>query len=146
MQEAPRNAPPGTIPVDPEEGFGPHLTDAFLEAYGEDSVFVTATVDLLTWRFVRVLVKAGKLPEEFEPPQFGPPEMRRALAGLITKLSERGQDRPAVSLMRSAIGHEHPLAFQNVARAVLGEGVVASWLACLEREDYARAEALLEPH
>ena len=146
MQEAPHNVPPGTISVDPDEGFGPHLTDAFLEAYGEDSVFVTATVDQLTWQFVRVLVKAGKLPEEFEPPQFGPPEMRGALAGLIAKLSERGQDRPAISLMRSAVGHEHSLAFQRAASAALGESVVAAWLSCLEMEDYAGAAALLEPH
>lgn len=135
--------PAGTIQIDPEQGFGPHVSDAFLDLYGEDSVFVTATVDCLTWRFVGVLVRAEKLPADFEPVQYGSPEMRQALDAFLKALSVRGLENPSTSLMRSALGHEQPQAFQTAAGALLGQDLVDRWLQLLEQQDYAGATALL---
>ena len=144
MQESrPIGVPAGTIQIDPEKGFGPHVSDAFLDLYGEDSVFVTATVDCLTWRFVRVLVRAEKLPADFEPIQYGSAEMRQALDGFLKALSVRGLENPPTSLMRSAVGQEQPQAFLAAAGGFLGHGLVGRWLQLLEQQDYAGATALL---
>ncbi len=147
MQEnRPSDAPPGTIQIDPEQGFGPHMAEAFLERYGEDSVFVTATVDCLTWRFIGVLTKAGKLPTDHEPIQYGSPEMRGAIEALLKALSTCGMDKPVVALMRSATGHEQPQAFELAAAGLLGNHLIDNWLHLLEKEDYAGAAALLVVH
>jgi hypothetical protein len=142
----PSGTPPGTIQIDPDQGFGPHMTEAFLDLYGEDSVFVTATVDCLTWRFVDVLVRAEKLPSDFEPVQYGSPEMRQALEALLKTLGARGLDNPSTVLMRSAVGHELPQAFQVMAGTLLGNDLIARWLRLLEQEDYAGATAQLASH
>ena len=143
QEERPAGVPAGTIQIDPEQGFGPHVSDAFLDLYGEDSVFVTASVDFLTWRFVGVLVRAEKLPADFEPVQYGTPEMRQALDVFLKALSARGLENPPTLLMRSALGHEQPQAFQSAASALLGYDLVGRWLQLLEQQDYAGATALL---
>ena len=143
QSERPTGVPAGTIQIDPEQGFGPHLSDAFLELYGEDSVFVTATVDLLTWQFVAVLIKAEKLPADFVAVQYGTPEMRHALDAFLKTLAGRGLEKPSTSLMRSAVGHEQPQAFQVAAGTLLGYDLVARWLQRLEQQDYAGVTALL---
>ena len=122
------------------------MTDAFLNLYGEDSVFVTATVDSLTWRFIGVLVRAEKLPSDFEPIQYGSPEMRQALDALLKSLGTRGLDNPSAALMRSAVGREQPQAFLVTASSLLGDHLVANWLRLMEQEDYAGATALLVVH
>jgi len=142
-EDSPPDAPPSTIQIDPNEGFGPDLSEAFLDLYGEDSIFVTATVDFLTWRYVDVLVKARKLPEDFEPPQYGSPEMRQTLAHLLKVLAARGLEKPPIELMQSAVGHKQPRMFQARASATLGSDLVARWLHLLEQQDYAGATALL---
>lgn len=146
QQDAPAGTPEGTIPVDPDEGFGPHIVDSFLERYGEESVFVTATVDCLTYRFIQVLARAGKLPEEHHTPQYGAPAMREALEQLLSVLGSRGMDKPAIVLMRAAIGHEGPSSFLEAASMVLGTALVEDWLFKLEREDYVGAGSLLVVH
>jgi hypothetical protein len=146
QEDRPRGTPPGTIQIDPDQGFGPHMTEAFLNLYGEDSVFVTATVDSLTWRFVGVLVRAEKLPSDFEAVQYGSPAMRQALEVLLKALGARGLDNPSTTLMRSAVGHEQPQAFQATASLLLGDSIVANWLGLMEQEDYAGATALLAVH
>jgi len=139
-------APPGTLQVNPAEGFGPHIAGPFLGQYGEGSVFVTATVDRLTHRFVAALKKSGKLPNDYVPVQYGPPEMRETLENLLNALTALGVDKPSVLLMRSAVGHEEPQRFIMVASSVLGNGLVTSWLHRLELEDYAGANSALVPH
>jgi len=146
QDEKPSGTPDGTIQIDPDEGFGPHVTEAFLDLYGEHSVFACATVDLLTWRFVRVLVRAEKLPTQFEPPQYGPPEMRQSLDKLLRALTAQGHDNPPAALMRSATGHEPPEAFQLAAATLIGHDLVTSWLHLLEQQDYAGTSALLAGH
>jgi hypothetical protein len=143
QSERPAGVPAGTIQIDPEQGFGPHISDAFLDLYGEDSVFVTATVDLLTWQFVGVLIKAEKLPADFVAVQYGTPEMRHALSALLKSLAGRGFEKPSTSLMRSAVGHDQPQAFQAAAGTLLGHDVVSRWLQRLEQQDYAGVTALL---
>jgi hypothetical protein len=122
------------------------MAAAFLDLYGEDSAFITATVDSLTWRFVGVLVRADKLPPDFEPIQYGPPEMRQALDRFLKALAARGLDNPPMVLMRSAVGREPPETFQVMAGSLLGATVVAHWLHLIEQEDYAGATALLAAH
>jgi len=122
------------------------MAEEFLDLYGEDSVFVTATVDCLTWRYLKVLIKAEKIPEDFEPTQYGSPEMRQALEVFLKALAARGLEKPSVTLMQSAVGHEQPRAFQATAGALLGRDLVARWLHLLEQEDYAGATALLAVH
>ncbi len=122
------------------------MAEAFLNLYGEDSVFVTATVDSLTWRFVGVLVRAEKLPPDFEPIQYGTPEMRQALDAFLKALGARGLDNPPTTLMRSALGYEQPQAFQVTASSLLGDSLVANWLRLMEQEDYAGATVLLAVH
>ena len=143
QEERPAGVPAVTIQIDPEQGFGPHISDAFLNLYGEDSVFVTATVDLLTWRFVGVLVRAEKLPAAFEAVQYGTFEMRQTLEAFLKALDARGLENPSTSLMRSAVGHEQPQAFEAAASALLGYDLVGRWLPLLEQQDYAGATALL---
>ena len=143
QSERPAGLPAGTIQIDPEEGFWPHLSDAFLDLYGEDSVFVTATVDLLTWQFVGVLIRAENLPANFAAIQYGAPEMRHALDAFLKTLAGRGLEKPSTSLMRSAVGHERPQAFQAAAGTLLGHDPVTRWLQRLEQQDYAGVTALL---
>ncbi len=145
-EDPPRGVPPGTIQIDPSEGFGPHMSEDFLDLYGEGSVFVTATVDCLTWRYIKVLIKAEKLSEDFEPTQYGSPEMRQTLEAFLKALAICGLEKPSVTLMRSALGREQPRAFQDTAGALLGSDLVARWLHLLEQEDYAAAMALLSVH
>ncbi|MCK9490154.1 MAG: hypothetical protein M0Q42_12335 [Xanthomonadales bacterium] len=135
--------PAGTLQIDPQQGFGPHLSDAFLDLYGEDSVFVNAAVDLLTWQFVAVLIKAEKLPADFVPIQYGTPEMRHTLDALLKTLAGRGLEKPSTALMRSAVGQEQPQAFQTAASTLLGYDLVSRWLQRLEQHNYAGADALL---
>jgi len=146
QEDRPSGTPLGTIQIDPDQGFGPHMTEAFLNLYGADSVFVTATVDSLTWRFAGVLVRAQKLPPDFEPVQYGTPEMRQALDAFLKALGTRGLDNPPTALMRSATGHEQPQAFLLVASSLLGDNLVANWLRLMEQENYAGATALLAVH
>lgn len=136
--------PPGVIPIDPVEGFGPHISDEFIYHYGEESVFVTATVDCLTTRFVGVLRRAGRVPEDHVAVQHGPPEMREALEQLLACLTAQGLDKPHTLLMRSAVGHEAPQSFMDEAGSLLGEELLAIWLRQLEGEDYLSAKALLK--
>ncbi len=145
-EDRPTGTPAGTIQIDPDLGFGPHVTEAFLHLYGEDSVFVTATVDSLTWRFAGVLIRANKLPTDYEPVQYGSPEMRQSLDALLRALGARGLDNPPTALMRSALGLEPPQAFQVAASSLLGDSLVANWLHLMELEDYAGATALLGVH
>ena len=146
QEDRPSDAPPDTVSIDPEQGFGPHITEAFLDLYGEDSVFVSATVDCLTCRFVGVLVRAGKLSADFEPIQYGSPEMLQALEGFLKVLAARGLENPSTALMRSALGYEGPQTFLATASSVLGGELVVCWLQLLEQEDYAGAAALLAVH
>lgn len=140
MQDDRPSAPsPGNISVDPEEGFGPHMSEAFLDHYGTDSVFVTATVDCLTWRFIRLLVNGGHLSSDFEALQYGSPEMRQTLEVLLDVLAARGLEKPSVVLMQSAVGRAPPRAFEEAATALLGSALVADWLHLLEQESYAAA-------
>ena len=134
------------IQVNPVEGFGPHLVRAFLDLYGENSVFVAATVDCLNYRFVRVMIRAELLPADFSPPQYGTPEMRQALETLLKALDAHGLENPPASLMQSAVGYAEPQAFQSTAAGLLGDEVVGRWLQRLEQEDYSGATALLEAH
>lgn len=134
------------ISVDPDEGFGPHLSEAFLGCYGEDSVFVTAAVDCLNHRFNRVLLKSGKVPADHKAVQYGEPAMRDALEQLFEALGKQGLDNPPTALLRSATGYEEPRAFLASAGSVLSESVVTNWLYRLEQEDYAGAAALLAVH
>ena len=143
QSERPAGTPAGTLQIDPEQGFGPHLSDAFLDLYGEDSVFVNAAVDLLTWQFIAVLIKAQKLPADFVAIQYGTPEMRHALGVFLNTLAGRGLEKPSAALMRSAVGQEQPQAFQTSASTLLGYDLVSRWLQRLEQQDYAGAAALL---
>lgn len=134
------------ISVDPDDGFGPHISESFLECYGEESVFVTAAVDCLNDRFNRVLVKSGKMPGDHKIVQYGAPAMREAIEQLLQVLANQGLDNPPTALMRSATGYEEPQAFLLTAGALLGKDLVADWLSRLEQEDYAGTAALLAVH
>jgi hypothetical protein len=138
--------PAGTIQIDPVEGFGPHIAECFLNLYGEDSVFVTATVDCLTYRFIRTLIKSGRLSADHVAIQYGTPAMRESLENFLEALASRGLDTPSVLLVRSAVGHEEPQHFLTVASSLLGTELVASWLRRLELEDYAGATTCLAAH
>ncbi len=144
--DQPDDAPPGTIQIDPDEGFGPHLAQSFLDWYGEDSVFAAATADCLTWRFVKVLVRAGKLPAEHQPHVYGSPELCEALEALLDALSTRGLEKASVLLLQSAVGRADAHAFQTAAGYVLGNDLIQRWLVLLEQADPAGATALLTLH
>lgn len=142
----PARALPARIEIDPDEGFGPHMAGLFLEYYGTHSLFVTATVDCLTQRFTRVLIKSGRFPEDHACVQYGDPGMRASLENLLAALSGQGLDNPPVLLMRSATGYEDPQSFLETASTFLGADVVANWLRRLELEDYVGADSLLADH
>ena len=146
QEDRPSGTPAGTIHINPEEGFGPHISEAFLGFYGEDSAFVTATVDSLTHRFLNVLIQAEKLPPDHMQIQYGSTEMREALDRLLQTLTSRGANGPSVILMRSAVGHDAPQAFERMAGDLLGSELLSNWFSLLEKEDYAGAEALLVAH
>ena len=143
QEERPSKAPSEDVSINPDEGFGPHISEDFLELYGKGSVFVTATVDCLTWRFIQVLVRAEKLPQDTSPLQYGEPEMREALEDLLAAMSDRGIEKLSLALMRSAVGRESPQAFQEAANSRLGSSTVSQWLTLLEHENYAGASGLL---
>lgn len=143
---APSDTLPKVISVDPDEGYGPHISESFLERYGEESVFVTAAVDCLNFRFNRVLVRAGKVPGDHKAVQYGTPAMRDAIEQLLHALGKQGFDNPPTALLRSATGYEEPQTFLAKAGTLLGSGLVADWLGRLEQEEYAGAAALLAIH
>ena len=137
---------PATIQIDPDEGFGPHICARFLECYGSDSVFVTATVDCLTQRFTRALINSGNLSEGHPWVQYGDSDMRESLEILIAVLSAQGLANAPVLLMRSATGYEGPRSFLEAAVVLLGADMVAEWHRLLELEDYAGANSVLATH
>lgn len=140
-----KGPPPGSIPFDPDEGFGPQVSQAFLDHYGEDSVFVTAAVDLLTWQVTRVLIRAGNLGSDFEPVAYGTLDMRLALEALLELLGERGMERPSAQLMRSVAGIESPVSFEQAAAQFVGADTIARWLAAIEAEEFESAAGVLGP-
>ncbi len=142
----PSDSLPKLISVNPDEGFGPHITDSFLELYGEESVFVTATVDCLNYRFNSVIVRAGKISEDHKAVQYGEPAMREAIELLLQALGNKGLDNPPTVLLRSATGYEEPQTFLTIAGSLLGADLVSNWLGRLEQEDYVGAAALLAVH
>jgi hypothetical protein len=144
-ESEPKGPPPGSLPFDPEEGFGPQVGKAFLDHYGADSVFVTAAVDLLSWQITHVLIRAGNLGPDFEPVAHGTPRMRLALAELLDLLGERGMERPSAKLMRSVAGIESPISFEEAAGHLAGAGTMDRWMAALEAEDFDRASGALGP-
>jgi hypothetical protein len=79
----PREPAEGLIQIDLEEGFRPHFAQSFLERYDENSVFVAATADLLTARYIAVLVKADRINQEAVPVQLGTSEALDALRDLL---------------------------------------------------------------
>jgi hypothetical protein len=129
--------------VNPYEGFGPLITDDFLDLYGEDSVFVTATIDFLTWQMVTILIKSNKIGPEFEPIQYGPPEMRLTLETLIKILSASKLEKPLLVLLQSAVKNNQSLDFQIAASSLIGEDVFKEWLSLLEQKKYAEANSLV---
>ena len=143
---SPSKTLPRMISVDPDVGFGPHISSAFLECYGEESVFVTAAVDCLNHRFNQVLLKSGKVPADHKVVQYGDVAMREAIEKLLGTLEKQGADNPSVALLRSATGYEEPPFFLIGAASVLGDDLVAKWLERLEQEDYAGAASLLAVH
>lgn len=139
----PTGTPPGTIQIDPEDGFGPHLVDDFMDLYGPDSNFVAGTADCLTRRFIRVLIKAGKLAPDTVPVQFGGDQAREALDDLLRVLERRGAEKPSVALMQSAVGHAAPEAFQSLAQMILGVDSVERWFTLFEQGKFEECNALL---
>ena len=147
MQEVrPRGMPDGTLNIDPDQGFGPHMKEEFLDFYGVDSVFVTSTVDCLTHRFLNVLIKAKKIPSDHARIQYSSNDMREALESLLEALSSRGVEKPAIALMRSAVGQDDARAFERMAGTQLGSDLLNEWFRLLERENYLGAKALLVAH
>jgi len=140
----PIGTPKGTIQIDPDQGFGPHLTDDFMDLYGPESGFVISTADCLTRRFTRVLVKAGKLAQDTVPVQFGGDQARDTLENLLGAMGRRGVEKPSVVLMQSAIGHAPPENFQLIAQSTLGIDSVALWFMLFEQGKFGECNALLK--
>jgi len=138
----PAAPPPGTIKIDPDLGFAPHLVHDFIGLYGPDSNFVVATADCLTRRFIHVLVQTGKLAPDTVPVQLGPDQARGALEHLVLVLERRGAEKPSVALMQSALGHVAPRVFQTLAQATLGVDPVERWFGFFELGKFVECNAL----
>ena len=135
--------PEGSIPFDPEMGFAPLLSSAFVASYGSGSVFVTATADCLTWGVTQLLIHIGRVPDGTEPIQHGAPQARVALEQLLARLEECGLIDATKPLYQSAAGFAEPREFEQIASSCLGASVVESWLHALEGKDYSGASATL---
>jgi len=140
------NPPAGTIRIDLDEGYRPHFTERFVEAYGPNSLFTLAAADCLTERHVHVLVRAEKLTTDAVPLQLGPSEAFQSLVDLIKAMAARGAERSVILLMQSALGHADARQFEQLVDETLGVGVFDRWNGALENRDFGQAQLILGAH
>ena len=114
--------------------------------FRSDSVFVLAAADCLTARHVQILVRAERLPETTIPLQCGAAEASSALSQLLSSLSSREVEKPAVLLTLSALGHAECAAFERQVDSAFGQGTFTRWLGAMEQRNFALAVSTLKAH
>ena len=137
--------PPGSFPVDPEHGFLPHFSDAFLKHYAEHTTYIHAVADVLTHRFKQVLIGAGKADSSSNFAVRGSVPARDSLSALIEQLSRAGVENPVLVLLQEAVGAKDPGCFAASVETHLGSSVFATWLYMVERGQFSEALQLVSP-
>jgi len=132
------------ISVNIETGFYPHFTKEFLEFYGQKSVFVLATADVLTKSFTDVLINAGRVDRDTKSFRLGKINPSRELTSLVSKHVEADSTSDGILyLSRESTGVAPIGTFSSEIDRVFGEGVFKSWVDFVDSGKYAEAANLL---
>ena len=130
--------------IDPERGFYPHFTIGFKKEYGAKSVFVLAIADALTARFIRVLIKAGRIEPNTKPLQLGCREAVQTLEELISILQRKKPSSEGVlPVLREATGMTSLGEFLREINGVFGGGTFEEWLSFFQAKASDEAMNLL---
>lgn len=130
------------LSIDPELGFLPHFSDAFVNYYDKHWVFVHAVADLLTERFKRVLVKAGNASEDSKFAAIGDVRARDALDEIIGRLERAGVEKPALVALQEATGRRDAGSFAAAVDSCLGPSAFLEWLSLVEGGRFEEAGQL----
>jgi hypothetical protein len=141
MNEKPKEL----LQVDPEHGFYPHFTDEFRKEYGAESVFVFAVADVLTARFIKVLIKAGRVSPNTKPRQLGSLEAVEMLEKLILILeAKKPSSKEILPLLQEATGRASLGTFSKEVNSLLGDWIFEKWLCLFQDNAFGKAAELVE--
>jgi hypothetical protein len=131
--------------IDPKYGFYPHFTAEFKTEYGSKSVFVLAAADVLTARFTRVLIKAGRVGSNTKSRQLGSSEAVKTLEKLISLLQARKpSSKEILTLLQEATGRAPLETFSREVNGLLGDWTFERWLCYFQDKAFDQANELVE--
>jgi hypothetical protein len=141
MSEKPKEL----LQIDPEHGFYPHFADEFKKEYGFESIFVFAVADVLTARFIKVLIKAGRISPNTQPRQLGSSDPAKTLEKLILKLQvKKPSSKEILPLLQEATGRVPLGTFSQEVNSLLGDWTFEKWLYLLQDNAFGKASELIE--
>lgn len=133
------------LQIDPKHGFHPHFAAEFKKEYGSKSVFVLAVADVLTGRFIGVLIKAGRISPNTKSLQLGSSEGIEALEKLISILQARKpSSKEILPLLQEATGRASLGAFSKEVNSLLGDWTFEKWLCLFQDKVFDKAMELVE--
>ena len=131
------------LSIDPEHGFMPHFSEAFVEHYNENWPYVCAVADLLTENFKQVLVGAGKASESEEFAAHGEVGAQESLRAMLSAIESRGVGKPTLLALQEAVGEKPPGTLAAVVDAHLGRGIFESWLRLINSGQFLEASTFV---
>ena len=133
------------LSIDPAQGFYPHFTAKFMNAYGRDSVFVLAVADVLTGRFINLLINAGRLDADTKPLRLGSKAAVCALEELIEQHQAKLPSSEGIKyFLREATGVTPVGTLSKEIDGVFGNDIFKAWLSLFQKRSFARALRLLK--
>jgi hypothetical protein len=139
------NKPNELLQIDPVHGFYPHFTDEFKKEYGSESIFVFAVADVLTARFIGVLIKAGRISPNTKPRQLGGHGAVETLEGLISILQAKKISwEEILPLLQEATGRRPLGTFSQEVNNTLGDWTFEKWLCLFQDKAFDKAMELIE--
>lgn len=133
------------LKIDPKSGFYPHFTDEFKKKYGSKSFFVLAVADVLTARFIKVLIKAGRIGPNTKPRQLGSPEAVQTMEKLISILqAKKPSSEGILPLLREATGVTSLGTFSQEVNTILDDWIFEKWLCFFQESAFDKATELVK--
>ena len=137
--------PKELLKIDPKHGFCPHFTAEFKKEYGSESIFVFAVADVLTARFIGVLIKAGRIGPNTKPRQLGSSEAVETLEKLISILqAKKPLSKEILPLLQEATGKASLGTFSKEVNSVLGDWIFEKWFCFFKESAFDKATELVK--
>jgi len=116
--------------VNVDEGFLPKFSDAFLNRYGRESIFVRTLSDFFTGNLARILEANGMLNNPDTVAMF-------SNQAALDVLSEwfRSVDGAAQTAFQESIGSQPVGSLESLVDKTLGQGGFQQWLNWLEEKE-----------